>query len=90
MLSLRSVRNRNGAYEWSISRDIHDPEIWLERFHCPTWHDYLRQRARNIPDEIAIYKAAISFLKDGGEPVVRRRLERPFGSVRWNAETPTA
>jgi hypothetical protein len=38
------VRSRNGANGWSISRDIADPERWLEGFSCPTWHDYLRLR----------------------------------------------
>ena len=40
-------RQRNGAYGWSIARDIADPELWTERYHCPTWHDYLRPRSRS-------------------------------------------
>jgi MFS family permease len=30
-------RLRNGGYDWSISRDIEAPELWIERFHRPTW-----------------------------------------------------
>lgn len=41
------VRQRNGAFGWSIARDIADPELWTERYHCPTWHDYLRHRNRS-------------------------------------------
>src|SRR3546814_14616976 len=36
MQKVQLVRQRNGAYDWSIARDIADPELWTERFHCPT------------------------------------------------------
>lgn len=81
-------RQRNGAYGWSIARDIADPEIWTERFHCPTWLDYLRQRSRSTDSERALHQRALEF-HVGPEPVrIRRMLERPVGSVRWKDETP--
>ncbi len=46
MQQVQLSRQRNGAYGWSIARDIADPELWTERYHCPTWLDYLRQRNR--------------------------------------------
>ncbi|OCK53913.1 MFS transporter [Bradyrhizobium sp. LMTR 3] len=83
MQDVQLFRQRNGAYGWSIARDIADPELWTERYHCPTWLDYLRQRNRSTPSERAIEQQAIAF-HIGPEPVrVRRMLERPFGSVRW-------
>ncbi|WP_065756077.1 MFS transporter [Bradyrhizobium paxllaeri] len=83
MQDVQLFRQRNGAYGWSIARDIADPELWTERYHCPTWLDYLRQRNRSTPSERAIEQQAIA-LHIGPEPVrVRRMLERPFGSVRW-------
>lgn len=88
MLAVRAVRSRNGAFAWSLARDIKDPEIWVERFHCPTWHDYLRQRDRNTPSEMRILDGARAFVKDGHELGVRRLLERPFGSVRWKEDAP--
>jgi hypothetical protein len=42
MQDVQLSRQRNGAYGWSIARDIADPELWTERYHCPTWLDYLR------------------------------------------------
>jgi MFS family permease len=88
MQEVQLSRQRNGAYGWSIARDIADPELWTERYHCPTWLDYLRQRNRATQSERELYQKAVSFQVDG-EPVrVRRMLERPFGSVRWNEETP--
>jgi hypothetical protein len=56
--------------------------LWTERYHCPTWLDYLRQRNRATQSERALHQAAIAF-HTGPDPVrIRRMLERPFGSVR--------
>jgi len=88
MQEVQLSRQRNGAYGWSIARDIADPELWTERYHCPTWFDYLRQRNRSTQSERALHQRAIDFHL-GPDPVrVRRMLERPFGSVRWKEETP--
>jgi MFS family permease len=88
MQEVQLSRQRNGAYGWSIARDIADPELWTERYHCPTWLDFLRQRNRATQSERALHQSAIDF-HIGPEPVrVRRMLERPFGSVRWKEETP--
>ena len=88
MQEVQLSRQRNGAYGWSIARDIADPELWTERYHCPTWLDYLRQRNRATQSERARHQQAIDFHL-GPEPIrVRRMLERPFGSVRWKEDTP--
>ncbi len=88
MLQLQAIRQRNGAYDWSIARDIADPELWIERYHCPTWLDYLRQRNRSTQSEREVQLKAIEFHL-GPEPIkVHRMLERPLGSVRWKDETP--
>ena len=88
MQEVQLSRQRNGAYGWSIARDIADPELWTERYHCPTWLDYLRQRNRPTQSERALHQSAIDFHL-GPDPVrVRRMLERPFGSVRWKEDTP--
>lgn len=88
MQVVQMYRQRNGAYGWSIARDIADPELWTERYHCPTWLDYLRQRNRWTQSERALDHQAAAF-HIGPDPVrVRRMLERPFGSVRWKEEVP--
>jgi MFS family permease len=88
MQDVQLSRQRNGAYGWSIARDIADPELWTERYHCPTWLDYLRQRNRSTQIERALHQQAIAFHL-GADPVrIRRMLERPFGSVRWKEESP--
>ncbi len=87
MLRLQSVRLRNGAFDWSIARDIGDAAGWTERFHFPTWQDYLRQRTRFTQSDLALQAAADAYNAIRGARV-RRRLERPLGSVRWRADTP--
>ncbi|MGB3865868.1 MAG: MFS transporter, partial [Xanthobacteraceae bacterium] len=88
MQMVQLSRKRNGAYGWSIARDIANPELWTERYHCPTWYDYLRQRNRATQSERKLHMRAMKFHR-GLEPVkIRRMLERPFGSVRWKENTP--
>src|ERR1700741_2988110 len=88
MQDVQLSRQRNGAYGWSIARDIADPELWTERYHCPTWFDYLRQRNRPTQSERALHQSALDF-HIGPDPVrIRRMLERPLGSGRWKEETP--
>jgi MFS family permease len=88
MQDVQLSRQRNGAYGWSLARDIADPELWTERYHCPTWLDYLRQRNRATQTERALHQEAMAF-HIGPDPVrIRRMLERPFGSVRWTEDTP--
>ncbi|MCK1510855.1 MFS transporter [Bradyrhizobium sp. 18] len=89
MQDVQRFRQRNGVYGWSIARDVADPELWTERYHCPTWLDYQRQRNRSTRSERAIEKQVIAF-HFGSNPVrVRRMLERPFGSVRKKDDAPT-
>lgn len=87
MLDMEPIRHRTGGYNWSLSRDIATPELWVERYHTPTWHDYLRQRARLTAADLMTWDRAMSF--NVGEPVrIHRLLERPFGSVRWSEDVP--
>lgn len=86
MQEVQRIRQRNGGYDWSIARDIGCPEVWKERFHCPTWLDYLRQRSRVTQAEREVLERANSFHEGEGLPPVRRLLERPFGSVRWRED----
>jgi MFS family permease len=88
MQDVQLSRQRNGAYGWSIARDIADPELWTERYHCPTWFDYLRQRNRPTQTERALHQSAMDF-HIGPDPVrIRRMLERPFGSMRLKEDSP--
>ena len=88
MLEVQGARLRNGAFDWSLARDIADPAVWTERYHFPTWGDFLRQRSRFTQSDLELQAQANAFHTSSAGARVRRRLERPFGSVRWQAETP--
>jgi MFS family permease len=88
MQQVQLIRQRTGGYGWSLARDIAEPELWTERYETPTWHDYLRQRNRVTAVEYEVIQN-VRLLHKGDMPVnVRRKLERPFGSVRWTDESP--
>jgi len=87
MMQMQGVRSRIGAFDWSIARDIENPALWTERYHCPTWGDYLRMRGRYTKADFDIQAQADSFNRMQQGRRVRRRLERPFGSVRWKADS---
>lgn len=88
MQEIQAARQRNGAYGWALSRDIAEPESWVERFHCPTWLDYRRQRDRATEAERKLERSAVALQMNGHRLRIRRLLERPFGSVRWRDESP--
>lgn len=88
MQAVRTSRMRNGAFGWSITRDIGDPWTWTERYECPTWGDYLRLRDRFTAADREAQLRADAYSTLTGQGRVRRGLERPFGSVRWRDDTP--
>ncbi len=88
MRSVGRLRLRNGAFGWAITRDIADVTLWTERYQFPTWGDYLRMRDRFTQADMDAQEAADAFIRGGAIKLVRRRLERPFGSVRWRANSP--
>ena len=88
MMQVEKLRKRIGGFDWSIARDIANPAIWTERYMCPTWGDYLRMRGRYTQTDVGIQEAADSFNRTIGGRNVRRRLARPYGSVRWKADSP--
>lgn len=90
MARMQDARLQRGAYGWTLQRDIADPAIWIERYHCPTWGDYLRMRSRFTETEQALQHQADAFHRGPrGNGRVRRLLERPVGSVRFRADSPT-
>ena len=88
MQQIRGVRSRSGGYGWSLSRDIAQPDVWLEAYSCPTWLDYLRQRTRVSQHDRELQAGLRDFLYPDAPITVRRWLERPFGSVRWKDDSP--
>lgn len=71
------IRRRDGARNWTLARDLENPEIWIETYHTPTWLEYVRHNTRATFADAAITER-IRALHSGSErPRVRRMIERP-------------
>ena len=79
MAERRMVRLRNGARRWSLLRDLADPELWIERYHSPTWTEYLRHNRRFTHDDARIGAQIKALHRGPGDPPVRRLIERQTG-----------
>lgn len=86
--AVQKCRLRNGGFNWTVSRDIAAPNLWVERYHCPTWGEYLRMRTRYTQADSDAQAEANAFNRNSGDLRVRRWLERPYGSVRLQADSP--
>jgi MFS family permease len=77
MAERRRVRGRNGARNWTLSRDLENPESWMESYHLPTWVEYRRHNLRTTHAD-AVVGEKIRALHSGSEPPrVHRMIERP-------------
>lgn len=79
MAERRQIRRRNGARRWSLFRDLADPGLWIERYHSPTWTEYLRHNRRFTQDDAMIGDRIKALHQGPGEPPVRRLIERQTG-----------
>lgn len=86
MAERRQIRRRNGARGWSLLRDLADPEIWIERYHSPTWTDYVRHNGRFTQDEATIGARVRTLHLSPDDPPVRRMIERQTGFPPQSAE----
>lgn len=81
MTERRRIRRRDGAHGWSLLRDLHDAELWIERYHVATWLDYARHQHRRTHAD-AENSATLHVLQKEGVPIkVHRMLERQTGSL---------
>lgn len=76
MAERRRIRRRDGAHQWALLRDLHDPRLWIERFKTATWLDYLRHTSRITQDDAAVPEALRALHRGEGGPKVRRMIER--------------
>ena len=67
MADVRLSRYRNGAVDWTLSRDVSDPTDWLETFRVSDWHELQRGIEHyNLADSEAVVRARSYHL--GAEP----------------------
>ncbi|ATE64571.1 MFS transporter [Rhizorhabdus dicambivorans] len=81
MTERRRIRRRDGARGWTLLRDLHEPELWVERYHVATWHDYIRHNLRRTHADAENSAAIHALHKPGTSPRVHRMIERQTGSL---------
>lgn len=77
MAERRRIRRRNGAREWTLMRDLENPELWVETYHTPTWHEYVRHNLRTTHSDAATWDRVRQLHAGTEPPRVRRMIERP-------------
>ena len=58
-------------------RDLADPRLWIERYHVPTWLDYVRHNQRTTQSDVPLTDHARALHLGDGPPRVHRMIERP-------------
>jgi MFS family permease len=85
----RRIRRRDGARDWTLLRDLSDPQLWVERYHLPTWLDYVRHNQRRTHADAIAGEPLRALWIDGRRPVVHRMIERQIGSLPLSRGTGT-
>ncbi|WP_061934628.1 MFS transporter [Aureimonas sp. AU22] len=76
MSERRRVRIRDGARQWSLLRDLENPEIWTETYHVATWVEYVRHNTRRTKADAEINDRLRELHKGPDRPRVHRMIER--------------
>lgn len=76
MSERRRVRIRDGAQQWALLRDLHQPERWSESYHVPTWGEYVRHNERRTNADAGISERLRQLHCGKTPPVVHRKIER--------------
>lgn len=77
----RRIRMRDNARHWTLLRDLGDEELWIERYHVPTWIDYIRHNQRRTQADAANFLSVKALHLGEWPPVIHRRIERQTGSM---------
>jgi len=80
MAERRRTRRRDGARNWRLLRDLHDPRLWIERYETPTWLDYIRLNNRLTRNDAPGTERLRELHRGTEGPLVRRRIERQTSS----------
>ena len=72
----RRIRLRDGAKQWTLLRDLENPDLWTESYHVPTWVEYVRHNARRTQADRESYDQLLALHRGPEPPRVHRMIER--------------
>lgn len=70
MRELGRTRRRDGAYRWSVYRDVADPERFVETFLVESWIEHLRQHRRGTVADQELIERVHAFHLGPERPLV--------------------
>jgi MFS family permease len=76
MVDRRRIRRRDGARQWSLLRDLEQPDLWVESYHVPTWTDYVRHNMRRTKADADNVEQLRALHRGPDKPQVHRMIER--------------
>lgn len=85
MAERRRIRRRDGARHWTLLRDLENPELWVERYHSPTWLEYVRHNQRRTHADAFVGERLRALHQGPNPPSVRRMIERQTGVMMSDA-----
>jgi MFS family permease len=81
MSERRRIRIRDGARNWTLLRDLGDADVWIERYHVPTWLEYVRLNQRRTQEDAETTTRILALHRGEELPRVHRMIERQTGSL---------
>lgn len=72
----RRIRIRDGAQQWTLMRDLENPDIWTETYHVPTWVEYVRHHERRTKADADSHARLVRLHRGVEPPKVHRMIER--------------
>lgn len=79
MAERKRIRVRDGARRWTLLRDLENAELWLERYHLPTWMEYVRHNHRMTVADAPLREQLLALDHTEGRSRVHRMIERQVG-----------
>lgn len=76
MQERRRIRLRDGAHNWTLMRDMQQPERWTMSYQLPTWVEYVRHHQRMTHADAHVTERINALHRGESPPVVRRLIER--------------
>jgi MFS family permease len=81
MSERRRIRRRDGARNWTLLRDLSDPEVWIERYHTATWAEYMHHNSRTTQEDAVTPERLRALHRGPNPPVAKRMIEQQVGSL---------
>lgn len=88
MNARRRIHLRDGARDWSLVRDLSDPDLWTEQYSFARWQDYVLHNERRTHADSASLDIIRSLHQGNWPPVIQRMLERPVSSAAFASNLP--